>query len=366
MGLGSGASLPTKAQLRQQDRVNRKLGVGGARLGISLRRYDQKLAALSPAEYEKHIATRPPILAPSERPRETRWESEQIGPMADPSVTLASHAEHKTVRRIYNRLEAHAQRELAVPPGLLTGRIAVLRGGQHDFPTAAAHANGSIHLSSGDLLRSWVVGRLASGSRTPAELLDHVWREVTGPGETLHLGDASARRHERAATAFLVGHELTHVLTGDVKQRDPSDPFVFASSQRQNEWRADAGGVDLAIRAGHSPLGMGIFKLYYALEEAALGVRGQRAEDTHPTNMARYKAVYEQLANTRDAKRAVVDARGGVAAGRDYMTPEMKREFDRLPTPAQVKSVARHIHKTGKMIHKLGKMMDRLPDPSSL
>jgi 3-methyladenine DNA glycosylase/8-oxoguanine DNA glycosylase len=55
--------------------------------------------------------------------------------------------------------------------------------------------------------------------------------------------------------------------------------------------------------------------------------------------MTRYARIYNFMKDRRDVPRHVFAA--GRMKGRDYMTAEMRREFDLLPTPSAVQQAAR-------------------------
>ena len=124
---------------------------------------------------------------------------------------------------------------------------------------------------------------------------------------------------ERDALTWLVAHEVGHVLFADgawpERNRRPIDPPSL-ERERGFERRADAAGVELAVRAGASPRAiLGMVLLLGVMEASG---PGRRWFDPHPTPIARYRQVHGRLS-------ALARVR-----------PRLRGELAAMPTPDQV------------------------------
>lgn len=135
----------------------------------------------------------------------------------------------------------------------------------------------------------------------------------TPPGEIAARARAAGTAAlEEDALTWLVAHEVGHVLFADGAWiREPS-----LERERGHERRADAAGVELAVRAGASPRAiLGMVLLMGVMEATG---PGRRWFDPHPTPIARYRQVHARLS-------AMAGAR-----------PRLGAELEAMPTPDEV------------------------------
>jgi hypothetical protein len=290
-------------------------------------------------------------------------------------VHLVDEQDRMRVAGLWDEAEHVARHELGIRArDLNDARIAVIDGGEADEENATTHMGDLTGLTTFDknlMTRADAVGTAAAASHNRDELMQHLRALADGTFVRPDALDATQERRQQDAALFLPeAHELAHNIGLVVRRRQASPKSARASSRaaessfaalfkaaaapqedgetgdarRQRafglELAADHVAHEMLLRAGKSPLGAASMRLYFAFRHAVRDGADFAAGSTadHPTDFHRYVAMYQDLAERRDAQRQIDRGLAPRTDGAAYMTDEMKREFDVLPTPDEARA----------------------------
>jgi hypothetical protein len=242
--------------------------------------------------------------------------------------------------RVFNLLRRRAISELGALPTDFPG-IALIKGDGFD---TRALPNGSILYDETLVDISMKVGSAVVASKTGQELLSNI-RQVVAGKWVVPAGQRQTlvRKHADAFLAMIMGHELTHAgryddARGAPPGEDTSEldrirgikPKGHAGILRAKELTADAGGLELAVRAGFFPLGAMAAVLYLSTYPALSG------QELHPKNESvkgihlswgRFRMGYRVLAKMRQSTREGVKVLPSGKPARPFLSPAQERDL---------------------------------------
>lgn len=314
------------------------------------------------------FANRPAVLDESSRRSYGRFLLESHYRLRDPEATidLAPERDQLRAHELFWQLGARAGRELGTghyahqPEDGFRG-IAVLEGGAASRFGASTAEGGSIVIHRATIEQAERIGAAVAASDDSRQLIANLEEVARGtfkpPGG---LSKAEIRRNADAALAWVIGHEMAHGLKEHGAIGEPRGG-PRGRLHRARELQADAGGLELALRAGHSPRALGAVNLFWTIAESLGGQipPGMTSHDTHPTPLRRYAFALGALRRRRDKRRRLYDDRGRRRDGAAYMTGAMKRELDALPTVAELSAELEQLPEVQKA-RRLSEMLRRL------
>jgi hypothetical protein len=262
-------------------------------------------------------------------------------PFADASVRpVEDAASSRRAHSIYWRLGGRLSRELGIGKGAL-GPMLLLEGGKADRPGATSLANGSMILHRGSLVLADAVARALVSARSRREALSLMVSVVLDRTPDVEVDQRQSQRVADGFLAVTVGHEMMHGLKGHLAQGRARDvvrtPFGTSSrTYRAQELVADAGGAELAMRGGYSPVGILSFYLYQTVLEAHTGCMNGPLAGTHPRSIERYRVVYRLLERRADEQRLIYDGVHAPKRGAAYLSSEDRQALRQMPTPDEL------------------------------
>src|SRR5262249_45245157 len=160
-----------------------------------------------------------------------------------------------------------------LPAESFNGRISVIKGSPAaDVFNAVTLSNGSIMVSSELMDTVDRVGEAMAAAKTGDELVTHISDLVSDRVQLpANLDRQLANSCSEAMLANVIAHEMTDAVRGQLTSGGPRSSSSDLAWHRGNEKTADAGGLELATRAGHSPTAQAGLWLYLALREMKHG-----------------------------------------------------------------------------------------------
>ena len=269
-------------------------------------------------------------------------------PLKDGGVHLSEKGYQKRAHSMFWQISSRFSRELGYDPKRRVKNVVVVEGGSADSLNAVTFWNGSIVVHRELMDTADRVGAAVVAASSPDEIVNNL-RDVAKGAFSAPAGVDKARAREVADgfIATVIGHEMGHAIkrhgpTG--RPRGQSIPLlgIGSPSQRARETICDGAGTDLAMRVGYSPLGIGAVGLYFAMYEATRGF-ADHSQGSHPAGIDRYRFTYRYMDRRQTRGRILYDSRRRLRDGPEYMTPEMRQAFARLPRPTDVVQVAKQI-----------------------
>jgi len=277
---------------------------------------------------------RRPVYTHSERAAIARETAMTM--LKDPNVHLSSPEIQARVDSVHASLVKPLGKELGIrrpTPG-----IAVIEGGEGAHG-ASALPNGSIvvHRQVVDLADR--IGAAIASSRDEKEMIGNLKDVARGRFVApAHLDRTRAQEYAKATVAFVIGHEMTHGVRQDgATGQAPIRKGMWGRAKRAAETASDAGGLELATRAGYSPMGQVGWSLYQMVETAVHGRDlDAKQQGSHPTPLARYTFAYRYLDNRKDTSR-ITNEGGSRQAGEPFFSAAQKSAFASIPSPEAVR-----------------------------
>lgn len=265
--------------------------------------------------------------------------------LSDVGARLSADRYQSRVSSVFTPLGDRMQKEWGVAPSASgAGRIAVIEGGNADPFNAATLPNGSIVVHRSVLDEADRVGAAVAASANGEELVKNLTLVVLNKFEPPpNLDPQKVQKYSNAFVAMVVGHEMTHAARFHTSTGQPSSDRPGAQV-RAKETISDAGGIELAARAGYSPLGAVAVPLYFSVLEALSGRAGlppgDNPEINHPSGIDRYAFLYRYVAKRVDAPRTIYDGVHPRQAGAPLFAAGDKAELAKLPPPEAVRQYA--------------------------
>lgn len=350
LAVGGEAAADPADLARTHELILRRLGLEGGRLTKKERlgfRYREALPGRGPSRPPRDHRPRfflpgQPVYGARELTILAKAAVEQgYSPFADASIRpVEDAAASRRAHSIYWRLGGRLSRELGLEKRAL-GPMLLLEGGKADRPGATSLANGSMILHRGSLGLADVVARALVSARSKREALSQLVSVVLDRAPEVAVDQRECQRIADGFLAVTVGHEMMHGLKGHVAQGRARDvvrtPFGTSSpTYRAQELVADAGGAELAMRGGYSPVGILSFYLYQTVMEAHTGCMNGPLAGTHPRSIERYRVVYRLLEKRADQQRLLYDALHAPKRGPAYLSPADRQALRQMPTPAEL------------------------------
>ena len=275
----------------------------------------------------------------------------------DPHLSAAQASEPRYQRRLtdlFAKARSVLREEMGTEFADYVPGFAVVQGGPFsDSLNAVTLPNGSILVHKKTIEVADMLGASLATAATRQDVL-RAWVGMTVGGGRTRPGGRALRDPQALGDAVLakvayheVGHALGQHGASGIILPTAKEAAAGRSARgiQAKETVSDIKAMELAIRAGHSPLGAASFMAAMSFVELYAGSLKydpqagafQKSPADHPSALDRYTRTYKTLQRMRDGRRRVY-VRSQRTEGRPYMTEQQRQDFDLLPTPAELES----------------------------